>query len=900
MTKSRSLKKPINFMLAISVVLWVYLLGFTHADRTPDGNRFLIDKIDNETLARLEEFKLQVGFNPLKLAVEDLTNEFYGDYPAEFISTLRNYEYELLQLALENEEAIRDNQVNGYNGLISGNLEDFKDSFEKFRKESLTANPLVSDQPILYVVRQQYKPDHHNTHNFFPSAQHEYNDGSYSPGGALKIIDFRDGRKVTELIKTTRGVIRDLEVHWDGNRIVFSMRRSYDDSYHIYEIMADGTGLIQLTFLKDVDDMDPHYLPDNSIVFSSTREPKYVMCNRHIGANIYRMDHDGANIHQITKNTLFDRPTDILPDGRILYDRWEYVDRNFGDAQSLWTVNPDGTNQALYWGNNTPAPGAVIDARIIPGTQKVMAVFSSTHDRPWGALAIIDRRVGMDGRQPVLRTWPDNAIERVMDPGTADDAWDDFVGVRPKYEDPYPLNDKYFLATRMTGEGESTGLYLLDVFGNEILLHAEEPGCFDPMPLAPRKRPVIIPSRRNFENKEGKFYVQDVYEGTHMEGVDRGTIKYLRVVETPEKRYWSTSPNSDWSAQGRQNPGINWHSFEVKLIHGTVPVEKDGSAFFSVPSDRFVYFQLLDEKGMMIHSMRSGTVIQSGETTGCIGCHEDRLMAPLVKSMPLALQKDPVQLNGWYGEPRKFGYMAEVQPVFDRNCVSCHDFGRPAGEKLNLAADLNLIFNTSYNELWRKGYIDVVGGGPAEIKQACSWGSHASKLTRVLLNEHESHDEVQLTREEFERIVTWIDLNAVFYPCYATSYHYNPGGRSPLTHSQVNRLGELTGWNLERQFSHVSNQGPLVSFDRPEISPVLKVFSDTSEPGYIEALEIIESGKKTFAKNPDVGMEGFELSGIDLWREEKYQERLQIELTYRESIRKGLKTYDSEIAGGGE
>lgn len=897
MTKSRSLKKPINFMLAVSVVLWIYLLGFTHADKTPDRDSFLIDKIDNETLAILEDFKFQAGFNPLKLAVENLTNEFHGDYPAEFISTLRNYEYELLQLALEHEEAIPDNQGNGSNGRISEKLEDFKDRFELFRKEALIANPLVSNQPILYVVRHQYKPDHHNTHNFFPSAQHEYNDGSYSPGGALKIIDFRDGRKVTELIKTTRGVIRDPEVHWDGNRIVFSMRRSYDDSYHIYEINADGTGLNQLTFLEDVDDMDPHYLPDNSIVFSSTREPKYVMCNRHIGANIYRMDHDGANIHQITKNTLFDRPTDILPDGRILYDRWEYVDRNFGDAQSLWTVNPDGTNQALYWGNNTPAPGAVIDARIIPGTQKVMAVLSSTHDRPWGALAIIDRRIGMDGRQPVLCTWPDNAIERVKDPGTADDAWDDFVGVRPKYEDPYPLNDKYFLATRMTGEGENTGIYLLDVFGNEILLHAEEPGCFDPMPLASRTRPVIIPSRRNFENQEGRFYVQDVYEGTHMEGLERGTIKYLRVVETPEKRYWSPG---QWGAQGQENPGVNWHSFEVKLIHGTVPVEKDGSAYFSVPSDRFVYFQLLDEEGMMVQSMRSGTVIQSGETTGCIGCHEDRLMTPLVKSMPLALQKDPVRLNGWYGKPRQFGYMAEVQPVFDRNCVSCHDFGLPAGEKLNLAADLNLIFNTSYNELWRKGYIDVVGGGPAEIKQAYSWGSHASRLARVLLNEHESHDEVQLAREEFDRIITWIDLNGVFYPDYSTSYPDNPGGRSPLTASQVNRLGELTGWNLGRQFSHSSNQGPLVSFDRPEISPVLKVFSDTSEPGYIEAMEIIEAGKKSFAKKPDAGMEGFELSGTDLWREEKYQQRLQIELNYRESIRKGLKTYDSEIAGGGE
>ncbi|NTV37822.1 MAG: hypothetical protein HGA82_01285, partial [Anaerolineales bacterium] len=97
---------------------------------------------------------------------------------------------------------------------------------------------------------------------------------------------------------------------------------------------------------KDVDDLDPLYLPDGSIVFSSTREPKYCMCNRHIMANLFRMDADGANIHQIGKSTLFEGHGTLMPDGRILYDRWEYVDRNFGDAQGLWTVNPDGTSHA--------------------------------------------------------------------------------------------------------------------------------------------------------------------------------------------------------------------------------------------------------------------------------------------------------------------------------------------------------------------------------------------------------------------------------------------------------------------------------------------------------------------------------------------------------------------------
>jgi hypothetical protein len=65
----------------------------------------------------------------------------------------------------------------------------------------------------------------------------------------------------------------------------------------------------------------------------------------------------------------------LMPDGQILYDRWEYVDRNFGDAQGLWTVHPDGTNHAVYWGNNTPAPGGVIDARPIPPPPQTISDF---------------------------------------------------------------------------------------------------------------------------------------------------------------------------------------------------------------------------------------------------------------------------------------------------------------------------------------------------------------------------------------------------------------------------------------------------------------------------------------------------------------------------------------------
>ncbi|HOH30501.1 MAG TPA: hypothetical protein PLC40_12560, partial [Candidatus Hydrogenedentes bacterium] len=231
--------------------------------------------------------------------------------------------------------------------------------FEELRREALLAHPLLAAHPLLFVTRRQYKPDHHNTETMFQTG--EINTNSFEGGGALRVLELSPGGAVRTLLESPEGIIRDPAVHFDGERILFSMRRNIQDDYHLYELSADGSSLRQLTFAGGVSDIDPLYLPGGDIVFSSTREPKFCMCNRHIMCNLFRMTGDGANIHQIGKSTLFEGHGALMPDGRILYYRWEYVDRNFGDAQGLWTTYPDGANHAVYWGNNIQSPGAVIN-----------------------------------------------------------------------------------------------------------------------------------------------------------------------------------------------------------------------------------------------------------------------------------------------------------------------------------------------------------------------------------------------------------------------------------------------------------------------------------------------------------------------------------------------------------
>ncbi|MBX7255486.1 MAG: hypothetical protein K1Y02_03905, partial [Candidatus Hydrogenedentes bacterium] len=271
-----------------------------------------------------------------------------------------------------------------------------------------------------------------------------------------------------------------------------------------------------------------------------------------------------------------------------------------------------------------------------------------------------------------------------------------------------------------------------------------------------------------------------------------------------------------------------------------------------------------------------------------VGCHENRNSAPPINgpARALALQRPPSKLDGWYGAPRFFSYEREVQPVFDKYCIECHDYGKSAADKLILAGDPDLVFNASYNELLRKGLIHVVGAGPAQVQSAFSWGSHASKLVkRIQENYH-------LDAESFDRIVTWLDLNAPYYPSYGSAYPDNPGGRSPLSAGEVARLTELTGIKFVDYLDWAKALGPQISFARPDLSPCLAGLSDRSPGAYQEALAIIRTGGERLAQRPHPYDDPAQLCATDQEREKKYQARRAIELANREAVRSGTKRYD--------
>jgi len=297
----------------------------------------------------------------------------------------------------------------------------------------------------------------------------------------------------------------------------------------------------------------------------------------------------------------------------------------------------------------------------------------------------------------------------------------------------------------------------------------------------------------------------------------------------------------------------------------------------------------------MVQSMRSGTVAQPGETTGCIGCHDKRLAAPVARSgsAPLALRRAPRDLGGWYGPARSFGFATEVQPVLDRHCVECHDYGESAGQTLNLSGDRTLAFNTAYMELWRKGYIKCVGAGPAPVQGAYAWGSHASRLIGEIRQPSiPEHADLELSQEDFDRLVTWVDLNAVYYATYACAYPESRTGRTPLSDMQFKRLSELTGRPLAGMMNYSSNRGIEVNFDRPERSPCLSAITDEGSASYQEALAIIRAGRDMLRRRPRADMVGFVPCAVDRDRQEKYSQRQEAERRSRRAIQRGEKVYD--------
>ncbi len=652
------------------------------------------------------------------------------------------------------------------------------------RHQAALANAPLPRVPLLFVKRVPTSYSHLVMQYFGWRAR---------PGGGIFVLE-EPGRslKTRCIFDASSGNVLEPRLSYDARRVVFSYSKctKEDPFYHIYEMNVDGTGLRQLTS-GEFEDLMPSYLPDGGIVFSSTRRKGHARC---FGAQfgprwhvytLHRMNADGSSIRTLSFHETNEWFPTVAPSGHILYSRWDYVDRHPVLHQNLWACRPDGTNPVALWGNHTQTPHCTFQLQPIPGTTKVVFTASAHHSITGGSIAIVDARLGNNGEHALTRVTPEVRFPEAEG------------NIREYYDSPWPLSEDYFLVGYSpkplvmepgANDPAALGIYLLDRWGNRELLYRDpEIGSSNPIPILARPVPPVLPdlvgpetaSHANLrespsgetrssrpETASGEMVLLDVYEG--LGDVPRGSVKALRIVQVLPK----TTPVAD-------RPRIGLAGQEpARALLGTVPVEADGSARFTLPARKAVYFQALDADGFAIQSMRSITYVQPGERTTCIGCHEHRMSAPPSR-MPQALLRPPSAIAPGPDGTKPFSFVRLVQPVLEKHCVKCHSGDKPA-KGLDLTGAPHNGFTRSYWALcggpsfWHGGtnpknaaeaLVPRYGGwNPVHrTEPGGTYGARGSRLMKTLL---ERQGDARLPDDDLARIALWIDLNAVFYGVY--------------------------------------------------------------------------------------------------------------------------------------
>jgi RNA polymerase sigma factor (sigma-70 family) len=704
-----------------------------------------------------------------------------------------------------------------------------------------------------------------------------YHNEGFQPGGGLCLFTPGEGGgRLEKLVDSPKGQILNADVSWDGQEILFSWRQAQNLPYQIFRIRADGTALTQIT-RGDHYNFDACWLPDGGIAFLSTRKAQVAYCWTSFVGILHRMDRDGANVKQLSGNYLNDFTPCVTLDGRILYSRWEYVDRPAGVIHGLWFLRPDGTDLSVFYGNRVLNPCTFMEPQPIPGTRKILCTLTSHNGELGGAVGILDADYGNNAQASIRNLTPEIRIGRV-------DHMDVKYGPRGPYERPFPIDGEFFLVSK------AGTILLRDYAGTmhvEVLKPRDGIGFYSPQPLRARPRPPVIPSSLPAEAEPwATLVLQDVYNGLEPH-VKRGEVKKLCVVQEIEKG--EIAPLSHHPEFGYQFPVVSCGAtYSPKKVWGYVPVEEDGSACFRVPARVPLYFMAIDAQGRAVQRMRSFTHLMPGEVQGCVGCHEDRQSSSRVRQVAAA-PRGPVRAI----EPpewgvRGFDYSQIVQPVLNRHCVVCHR--SPSAPKgLDLTGDKTDYFSVSYEHLARDGnfnnkytkWISTLNGQELNILEITpkAWGSPASRLAEVILSGHPDQDgrpRVRMDEAGRQRIFAWIDLNVPYYGTSLSANHRLPGCRRaypPDLDRTLQEVGQTRCVSCHsakgrdgKPVARIPRKKPWVRITEPALNdfllaPLAKsaggaeacgraVFTGTDDPDYRRILQTFDAAKKLLTDPP--------------------------------------------------
>ncbi len=698
----------------------------------------------------------------LRMAIEDLTQEFAEQYPKgkEFLAQLN-------ALRTEHDQIPSTASPEAYAPILA--------RFEALQRDALLANPLLDFDTLLMIRRKADRlglPMNFHGNDDMPPTGYENSLVALSPVTS-------DGMLETIFTPTGDRFIGDLDLHYDAEKLLVSIPDE-QGRWGVSELDLNTRELKKIPLIEDPDvhNYDACYLPDERIIFTSTAPFVGVPC---VGgsskvANLYLLDNN-QRIRRLTNDQDHNWCPAVLNNGRILYQRWEYADIAHTFTRLLFHANPDGSRQMEYYGSNSFWPTAMFYARPIPNhPTKVVTIIGGHHEAPrQGELVILDPALGRQEADGVVQRIPgygEKVKPAILD-GLIANSW-------PRFLHPFPLSEKYFIVSCKPDKTSNWGVYLVDIFDNFVLLH-EEPGwaMLEPIPWRKTPRPPIIPDTANPDQKEATVLLSDVYRGPGLAGIPRGTVKSLRLVSYD---FTFHGIGGEPDRVGLDGP------WDVKKIIGTVPVESDGSANFNVPALTPISVQPLDAEGKALQLMRSWLTAVPGEILSCIGCHEKQNTTSPADLSPMAFRRKPSSITPWYGPARGFSFEREVQPVLDAYCIACHQSAKPTFDLTTRPIErqqsaFEMHFSPSYMELRRWVHTSTLESD-AHMLAPRDFHADTSPLIQIL---RDGHHGVNLSKEAWDRLITWIDLNAPFHGTWQEVGAYNPSKQAAARNGAVRR-----------------------------------------------------------------------------------------------------------------
>ncbi|NOZ20929.1 MAG: hypothetical protein GXP25_07540 [Planctomycetes bacterium] len=525
------------------------------------------------------------------------------------------------------------------------------------------------------------------------------------------LIPARPDGKLTDLTSKHFASAIQPDLSYDGKKVIFAAKKTKDrnEKYNIYEMNVDGTGLRQIT--KNMGDcIDPNYLPNGKIVFSSDKTGFRDEYDRDTTKVLYTCNPDGSGAERITFNLSSDTATIVLNDGRLLFTSWQHHGNHQGVAGifALATCNPDGTvfmpfmgnHRGYTEGNNTKS----YSEQLTDG--RVVYVDTAGH-----------RHYNSGGLSSVLMEKPLHS-RKILTPGEIYNGHN----MAGRYASPYPLPNGGMICSFSPGhatgplredpsEDPHLGIYYFDFkTGRPGKLIFDDPNAqdYDALAIYKRTPPPVIPSMVIPGKKTGTFLCTNAYLSDRPKQDKRvvvgelppakpGEIKYVRVMEgfgfkdtDPKKHRRIVIDILQMSFGSGSNGGNN---FEQKNILGYAPVEPDGSFHIEVPADTVLSLQTLDKNYCAIETQLTWVWVRPGEKRLCIGCHENRETA-LPNLDCQAMRKPPHFVAPPKEKRRTVDFRRDIMPIIEKRCgiAGCHDAKTQAGG-LDLRPGFDLVFH---------------------------------------------------------------------------------------------------------------------------------------------------------------------------------------------------------------